>query len=184
MLIIGDVHGKVDKYLEIIKCDDPTLQLGDMGFDYSFMTGQNVKNCFFKGNHDNYDQYSPYDLGDYGVHRGIYYVRGAYSIDYFYRTVGVDFWVNEQLSYQEMSDAIQDYSSVKPDIMVTHDCPYRFAYDYFGYNDRTITRLGLNCMYEIHKPKLWIFGHHHKSIDVTINGVRFICLNELETFSV
>lgn len=46
------------------------------------------------------------------------------------------------------------------------------------------TRTMLQKMFEEHKPELWIFGHHHKSKDEVINGTRFICLDELETFEI
>jgi predicted phosphodiesterase len=46
---------------------------------------------------------------------------------------------------------------------------------------KTATSSLAQQMYTIHKPDLWIFGHHHKSFDETIGGTRFICLNELES---
>jgi Icc-related predicted phosphoesterase len=41
----------------------------------------------------------------------------------------------------------------------------------------------LHMMFQEHQPKLWVFGHHHQSKDVQINGTRFVCLNELETMT-
>ena len=34
MLIIGDIHGRFDKYLEKIEGEDKTFQLGDMGLGF------------------------------------------------------------------------------------------------------------------------------------------------------
>lgn len=39
-------------------------------------------------------------------------------------------------------------------------------------------------MLEIHRPKVWVFGHYHIDKDFELNGTRFICLNELSTIDV
>src|SRR5262245_14865759 len=31
----------------------------------------------------------------------------------------------------------------------------------------------------IHKPKLWVFGHWHRSFDKALRSTRFVCLAEL-----
>jgi hypothetical protein len=67
-------------------------------------------------------------------------------------------------------------------MILSHDCPEIVCKQLFGYPDNNKTRNGLQTMFEIYQPKLWIFGHHHKSIDTIIGDTRFICLNELETF--
>lgn len=47
-----------------------------------------------------------------------------------------------------------------------------------------ITSDGLQAMFEIHQPDIWIFGHHHKSIDTIVNGTRFICLKEADYITI
>ena len=42
------------------------------------------------------------------------------------------------------------------------------------------TRQAFDAMMSIHRPKLWIFGHWHRSRNEMIDGTRFICLAELE----
>ena len=39
-------------------------------------------------------------------------------------------------------------------------------------------------MFEKHQPKLWFFGHHHKSWTMMIDGTQFRCLNELEVYDI
>lgn len=182
---IGDVHGKYDKYLKLTKKYQNTIQLGDMGFSYGYMENLRGNHTFIKGNHDNYDIDVFQDLGDFGYIEqfNLFFFRGAYSIDKQYRTVGVDWWVNEELSYQDCVAAIYQYTKVKPELVISHDCPLSICSSLFGFRDMTKTRFALETMLNIHKPKIWLFGHHHQSIDKVIDGVRFICLNELETIT-
>lgn len=182
MLIIGDVHGQYNQYLQLLIGEEKSIQLGDLGFDYTPLANLPLTHRFIQGNHDNYDIKDPHALGDYGQHEGFYYIRGAKSIDRNARVEGVDWWRNEELSYLEFSHAIAQYATTKPDIMLSHDCPHSVCLNHFGYTDHSPTRMALQVALEHHRPKLWIFGHHHKSLDVTIDGTRFICLNILESF--
>lgn len=191
--IIGDVHGLENEYKKITQVYDKTIQVGDMNFDYEFFRTKKIDSAnhkFFCGNHDNPDKAKlcPNNLGLYGElelegKKG-YFVSGALSIDRHMRTEGYDWWPNEQLSYDNMTRAIADYLRVKPDIMLTHDCPYSIRQIMWGYQDRTTTAMGLEMMYNGHNPKLWIFGHHHKALDEEVMGTRFICLPELKTFTI
>ena len=70
--------------------------------------------------------------------------------------------------------------------MVTHDCPLSVSNKLFIENGKsfsnkqykTRTGMALEAMFEIHKPKVWIFGHWHCNADEVIDGTRFICLSE------
>jgi hypothetical protein len=55
------------------------------------------------------------------------YIGGALSIDKAHRTEGLNWWVDEELSIQEMNSIFDKYIKEKPDIMVTHDCPEEIA---------------------------------------------------------
>ncbi len=192
MLVIGDVHGKTADYKKITTTCDSSIQLGDMNFSYDFFAKQNIGEAhkFFCGNHDNPDLAAncPNNLGLFGKldlkGKIGYFVSGAYSIDKGMRTEGRDWWANEQLSYDEMTRAIADYQNVKPEIVLSHDCPFTVRQNVWGYNDRNTTCMGLEMMFHIHKPKLWCFGHMHQALDVSIEGTRFICLPELKTFRI
>jgi len=46
-----------------------------------------------------------------------------------------------------------------------------------NYNN-TLASNGLQIMFDMHRPKLWVFGHY------VIKGTRFVCLNELKTITI
>lgn len=206
--IIGDVHGKNDQYAELTKSCDYSIQVGDMGFDYRVLTTlgiDNEKHKFIAGNHDNYDKYyeSAHTLNntkDFGLasHGGLefFFVRGGFSIDWrqrqqhFLRGGGKSYWDNEELNIEEMEKALYEYRKVKPEVMITHECPRSISkyvgcndiLESFGYNPRTFstkTSELLELMFQAHQPKRWYFGHYHNDWASTINGTTFICLNEL-----
>lgn len=196
LTIIGDVHGKYDRYHKIIRRteDHPyTVQLGDFGFKYDTLKNvDHTKHIIIGGNHDNYDICNnyPHFLSDYGYvanFNGIdfFYYRGAYSIDRQYRTVGVDWWENEQVNIDNFMKARELYREIKPDIMITHDCPEAIAHQMLPIGSRVyqnITTWALQELLNIHEPKLWFFGHWHKSCTITYGATTFICLDELETY--
>jgi predicted phosphodiesterase len=190
MLVIGDVHGKVDNYWKILqKHKGTSIQVGDFGFkkqhDWHLANIDYSQHQINFGNHDDYSYlYEPHSLSNwsYAYEAKLMTIRGAYSIDKAYRTEYLDWWANEELNYSEMQQAVDFYNFNKPKIIISHDCPHEVRKQLFGINDKSITSDGLQVMFENHQPDLWIFGHHHKSKNEVINGTRFVCLAELETF--
>jgi len=188
-LVIGDIHGKTDEYLKIINRCQSSIQLGDYGFSYdSFKEIDPKFHVFFAGNHDNFDivDSCPNYLGRFGYtsFNGIsfFFVGGAYSIDQWARTEGKSWWKKEELSYKESSKCLDEYVKCQPDIVLSHDCPGIVSAAMFNKTDRTRTRQLLGEMFARWKPRYWLFGHWHESKRVEINGTKFICLAELETF--
>lgn len=193
--LIGDVHGKYRRYHEIIREKDRhpyTVQIGDMGFDYSTLDNVDPKkHVLIAGNHDNYDKLDkvPHYLGDFGHmvnFNGVdfFYYRGAYSIDRQDRTIGINWWSNEEVKIEGFFEARKLYREVKPDIVITHDCPEEICYLILGAGCQVYQNMTGYCLQElfnIHQPKFWYFGHHHKSWKMEVNGTTFQCLDELET---
>lgn len=194
--LIGDVHGKYDRYYKIIRQQDYypyTVQLGDFGFKYD--TVANLDPNYHKilgGNHDNYDKITsvPHYLGDYGNYslNGVefFFYRGAYSIDRQYRTIGIDWWEQEELKIEDFLKARELYRETKPRIVLTHCCPEIIIPSLLPpyaqiYQSRT--DWALQELYNIHKPELWVFGHYHISKTLKLDTT-FICLDELETFEI
>lgn len=192
MIIIGDVHGKVNEYKKIIDGCDQSICVGDFGFkkewDWYSDNVDFVKHRINPGNHD----YGPYltthvgSTGDweYFSDFDLFTIRGAKSIDQTLRIEGISWFANEQLTYSEGLIVFDKYCELKPKIVVSHDAPHSVIEHLFKYGwlDKSNTTQLLQRMFEEWQPELWVFGHHHQSKDVVINGTRFICLNELETF--
>ena len=187
--IIGDVHGHKERYLRLTEKAECSIQLGDMAFDYDFLRSTDPnKHKFFGGNHDNYDKIDvSHHLGNHGIHTipnfgDIFFVRGAYSIDWHLRTEGLDWWRQEELNHQEAGMAMDAYREAKPKFVITHGCPYSITGDVTSsaWIKRTRTGSLLQAMLEEHQPETWVFGHYHKSWSAKIGRTKFICLDELE----
>jgi len=199
--LIGDAHGKMSKLGKILFNLPPgelAIQLGDMGCGFVHVPdfGPNFK--FIRGNHDdptiarahiNY-------LGEYGtLYRDegkIFYLGGAYSVDQAWRIPDVSWWRDEQLSILELNIAINLYERYKPKIVISHEAPsvaVRTILSQLSMGRsqmkepciRTRTAQALQSMFEIHKPKMWFFGHYHITTRFEIEGTTFQCLDELAT---
>jgi predicted phosphodiesterase len=212
---IGDIHGKYLPYLELTYKAEKSIQVGDFGFGFgtlgaaSYVDSMIERDRIIQGNHrmirGNHDKPAEAMLSKYFIKDGtieivdgykIMFIGGAASIDYMYRTEGVSWWRDEELSYEELENLIKIYEEEKPDILITHECPEFFAKDVMiplvgGISDfKSRTRDALEEMYKIHSPKIHIFGHWHINLDfksplsrfTSLDGysnTRFICLNEL-----
>ncbi|MDD5151924.1 MAG: metallophosphoesterase [Flavobacterium sp.] len=192
MLFIGDVHGKTITYESLINnAKGCSIQVGDFGFKGEHKWHLNNVNHKYHqilfGNHDHHPFINEeHSLGKFGYieDKGIFFVSGAFSIDQKYRIEDLDWFRNEELNYQESISCIELYEKVKPNIIVSHDCPYDIRKYFFGYDDRNPTCSLLQLLLNYHKPKFWVFGHHHKSKDEIIDGTRFVCLKELGTIEI
>lgn len=184
MWFIGDVHCKFNKYMDIISSMDESIQVGDFGIGFHeipYPESYNLNHKFIRGNHDNPTvcRNHPNFIKDGELYKDIFCVGGAFSVDYRKRNNGIDWWEDEEVSYSEASVILETYENIKPLIVVTHDCPEIIMEEVYN---KTKTRQLLNAMFEVHKPDVWIFGHHHISIEKKINKTYFKCLNELEIF--
>lgn len=212
--IIGDIHGKTYDYtLHCLKqgvrhstepCPERSIQVGDFGIGFAGQYWHNEINKwmkenpthrFIRGNHDapavcplmhNY-------IADGTVENDVMYIGGAWSIDHAFRTEGVSWWRDEELSVEELNQMIDTYKAVKPRVMITHDCPTQIAWDMFISRGQSLagtqqikTRTGeaLQAMWEIHQPQEWYFGHWHVTRDLTLHGTKFQCLGELDFIDV
>jgi len=183
MIFIGDVHGKIDEYLSLRSSYPNTIQLGDLGFNYNKIP-HDLNHVWIMGNHDNWSVTHPCMLRDFGPYKlngfEFFYIAGAYSIDKKYRTVGIDWFCEEETPYERLLECIDYFASLKPRVVVSHTCPLSAVFKLHGdcrFSSRT--EHALEQMFSIHQPEYWIFGHHHKKFKKTINGTRFICLSEL-----
>jgi uncharacterized protein YutD len=203
MLLISDVHGQFHAYKSIIKRTGAkkSLQLGDFGLGFDpyvddiDMSGFEGTHLFIRGNHDNpaVCRKSKIYAGDFGVLHGefidglfdkLFFISGAWSIDQAYRTENVSWWKDEQLSQEELSNAVNLHLEEKPDIMCSHDCPTFILQKLHHQIIPTRTSQAMDVMFLNHKPSYWFFAHHHVSWRMNIEGCTFVCLNELECLDI
>src|ERR1700693_5291578 len=113
--VIGDVHGKTGLYKRLVRSMPPgqrSIQVGDMGIGFEGVRIHNMSmdHRWFRGNHDNPDKCRkhPNYLGDWGYdpETKIFWLAGAFSIDRAWRTEGVSWWADEELSNLELQKAI------------------------------------------------------------------------------
>lgn len=192
--IIGDVHGHTNSYLYTIRRLDYSVQLGDMGFKehYEKLINANydkTKHVFIPGNHDDYDHLPEFALGDFGMHNlggfKFFFVRGAYSIDQYLRTEGKSWWRNEELDYNQSTRCLEEYERTKPEVVLSHECPgIAMPLMVSHHNGVSSTGRLMDMMLKYHKPKRWIFAHHHTTKTFKLHDITFTCLNELEFMEV
>lgn len=206
--VVGDVHGKFSQYLKIVEKAEHSLCLGDFGFadswnklHYSGLNPESHK--VLCGNHCDYDvaPSSPHYLGDFGEATigGVtaFFIRGGISIDRTYREAERinrgprTWWSQEELNFAQMIECMKAYRKAKPSIVVSHVPAASFA-SIMSPDDKILTDFGFHKgfkeatqllgdeLLKIHRPKMWLSGHFHKSFQDEIGGTNFIGLAELE----
>jgi len=195
--IVGDIHGYHKWYRRLTKGHSPsglsepeyTIQIGDLGFMYNVLDELDPQHHkVLAGNHDNYAIMGnyPHFLGDFGVHTipefgDVFFIRGAFSIDKVNRSLGVDWWEEEELTVEQGEEALKLYKEVKPDFVISHDAPLnvvpyvtnpRIAFN-FGFSNsviKTKTAQLLQVMAAFHRPKIHFFGHYHVDFDCYVDA--------------
>jgi len=218
--LIGDCHAKISRLLWILDSlpkDEPVFQLGDMGVGFSgiFLPKRDPNFWWIRGNHDCPEKCRAHEnyLGDYGYLEDLklFYVAGAWSIDYASRVRGVSWWPDEELGYEQLQDAIDLYKQTKPEIVISHECPTEVGIKmlaplmldgYFGAKascGKSRTARALQVMFEAHQPQHWVFGHYHIDRDIYLKvlpadvdrfadcsegeGTHFRCVSELGVYT-
>ena len=208
MRLIGDVHGKYERYKKLIDGQGMSIQVGDMGVGFrrtqgyragEFFTNpphQKMKDnqaFFIRGNHDNPAECKKHSqfIADGTVIDTTMLIGGGLSIDKHLRQEGYTWWADEQLSVGELNELVDKFISVRPRAMITHEPPAEIGDLLLGvlqvkgmgnpYEKLTSrTAQTLQSMWSAHSPELWVFGHWHLSFDHVLRGTRFVCLAELE----
>lgn len=194
--VIGDVHGHFDDLVNMVidRSDDRFIQIGDLGVGFGPRKAVLPPNTtWIRGNHDNPSESRnhPRYLGEFGVtDDGIFFVSGAATpeFDRVRRIEGRDWWRDEELSYAQLSEAIELYKQTKPSIVIAHDAPLCLYRGLLGAvkvwhpgagNDlyENTTAKALNEMFFAHQPDLWYFGHWHISWAMKFQKTWFRCVN-------
>jgi hypothetical protein len=144
--VLGDVHQRYELYLPCLENVDYSIQVGDLGMDYTDLNQAGIDTTRHRaigGNHDvyehdspNYFKKHPIFLEDFGLHEipgfpPIFYVRGAWSIDHMWRKKHQGYpynkknppiwWVEEELSADQFEVATELYAQTKPEFVITHE---------------------------------------------------------------
>ena len=191
---IGDVHANFTHYTFLSRAPgvDMSIQVGDFGVGFAQVPPLEPHEKFIRGNHDNPDEclnipgYIP-DGSHFLINdTKIFCIGGAFSIDAAWRTPGFSWWPNEECKYSDFFQFEEEIRKIQPDIIVTHDGPQSVVATHLlpsiFADETSVTRTGLDMIFENYAPKLWIFGHHHRYMDRVIKNTRFICLDELGIF--
>lgn len=192
---VGDVHGNMSAYFSIIKDVQESIQLGDLGLAPTWITAERFDKIFdeldikgnhkfYRGNHDCLEECkkSKHFINDGTVDGPMMIIGGALSIDKAYRTPGVDWWKDEELSYKELNDMLDLYEKIKPKILLTHDCPEYVAQNVMiplvnGIKDMpSRTRMALETMRDIYQPIIHVYAHWHKYSYRELFGTQYICI--------
>jgi hypothetical protein len=185
----GDVHGEFQRLAHVRNPKLPlVIQVGDLGLGFPKEIATTVdrfvskpKNFrFIRGNHDNPStcRNNPNYLGEFGTYGEIFFISGAWSIDKEWRMPGLTWWDEEELTFMQQRDCLDLYASVRPRVVVTHECP---AFIHPNYAPNSTSRF-FDHLWALHKPEIWIFGHHHECIDMHLDRTRFKGLNIDECF--
>lgn len=191
--LIGDIHGDIPTYVDLARGAEYSLQVGDLGFDYTGVeTLDSDRHKVIGGNHDNYTvrdgifvRQPPHFLGDYGSWDvpglgKLFYIRGGRSIDRVQRTEGLDWWPDEELTYKRLDEVISAYAEAKPDFVVSHEVPAFLIQEVTLWPSPiapSMTSRALENMFDRHQPKAWVFGHFHHDWVSRVKGTYFRCLN-------
>ena len=199
MFFIGDVHGLKHQYLKLRKKLDCSLQLGDMGIGfpvypssmkYYFVVPYDDRHRFIRGNHDNPSvcvkhKYCLPGWG-YAEKMDMFWISGGFSIDFQQRTPGTSWWEDEELSWNDLQLAIDKFATVKPRIVVSHECPATAQFDMFPLSRKlqvnNRTKMAMEQMFLFHKPEFQIFGHYHDQTIKVIGETMFVCCGMLEKY--
>lgn len=183
MRFIGDLHGSMLLYSDLIKDCKESIQVGDIGHGFVHIPDFGPTHVHIHGNHDNPNLAIKHRrfLGRFGLTpEGIFYVSGAYSIDRKSLIHGVSLFEREELSYEESMRCIEfyidNYKKIKA--VVSHDAPYEILKMLVDSPINSMTTSLLENLRQIYRPAKWVFGHHHKFFKKKYEGTMFYCAPE------
>lgn len=174
---VGDVHDEVPKYLQETEGLDRVIQVGDFLCGKTFFERYIPEHHrFIHGNHDDVRQYSrmPQFIDPGTFCHGVFCIGGS---DHSPRH-------RKPMDLPNLDFIRAAYKEYLPEYVCSHTCPSVCGdlMTFGGYIEMPMETF-LGELFMIHHPKLWVFGHWHKSWRRVINGTQFVCLNQVETFT-
>ena len=204
ILQVGDfgffphVHGETEKY---------TVQTSQ-GWAYKYKTFdqyglkmQDTTLYWCDGNHENHaDLIGRVKSGETEIMPNVFYMPfgttltledgrivlfcgGARSTDQYWRTEGVDWWPQEEITAKDL-DKLPD---TRVDIVISHTTPDEFlmqmhnkgiiTVDFTDPNQKDGSRQALSYVLNKYSPELWYFGHFHKQASGSFRSTRWFCID-------
>lgn len=202
ILLVGDTHGNRQWLRNVVLTRaeregvEAVFQLGDFGYwqkDSDFV--KTAADCavpfyFLDGNHENHPLLPRGALGPINVAGNLHYVPrgsrlewdgvtvlvvgGAHSIDRAYRTPGVDWFPEEDISEQDFNSAVM---AGQCDVMLAHDAPgfahLPLATPYDAAWRAELPACAKNrdvvgAIVDSVRPSLYVHGHYHAAWDMTV----------------
>jgi len=206
ILITGDIHNNFHWLNQVInqKKPDAIICCGDFGYWPKFerksggtrpLSSIKLQGAewlrWVDGNHEDFwslalrenDEIEPgiiymprgstYTLPDGRV---IMFMGGAYSIDKEWRTLGIDWFPEEEITQKDL----MELPDINVDIFITHTCPSELVYDLIKrYPEKGFepSNQALSALWKIYKPDLWYFGHWHQYGEYKMMGTKCTCLS-------
>jgi hypothetical protein len=182
ILICGDIHGRFGYFKRVLEQEKPDLAicLGEWG--YWLQCWPDMKaikpKCpvyWIDGNHERFDMlnrrtsdeiapnifYKPRGTVELINGKNVLFMGGAFSIDYKYRTVGFDYFPDDELVTQ--ADINKIPKGVKVDIVCSHTAPNMFSIldpeREKMFPDQS--RYYLDIVLKKYQPAQWWMAHWH-----------------------
>lgn len=122
------------------------------------------------------------------IENGILYIGGAHSIDYRFRMRGVDWFPEENISYEDQErvfDAIDAYGGPqKIHTVISHDCPASFnVLEACSITGRELVggnRKFLEAVRSYVRPDYWFFGHYHHRMEGRVDNTWWRCIDMIQ----
>lgn len=166
---------------------------------------RNYTTLFIDGNHENHPVLNSYPIVNiYGgrAHqiketvfhlmrgeiytingRTFYCFGGAASHDKHLRKEGVDWWPEEEATYDEMCHGVENLEKHKynVDYIISHDGPKQVVESMVGWGvEPNTTNKYLDFLSKNARFKGWYFGHHHDDIDLGLYHMLYDRVIELD----
>jgi len=107
----------------------------------------------------------------------VMFIGGALSIDKDWRTIGHDWFPEEQITHGE----VYNLPDERVDIVISHTCPREFNKYIPQLADEKFkdsSQDALSFVLERYKPERWFFSHFHISKEGRYNQTEWTCLNQ------
>lgn len=117
------------------------------------------------------------------IEDGVLYIGGAKTPRWASRQQGVNWWPEEDISYEDEEKTLDAIEAYDGDIhtVISHDCPTSFVMESVvqGEEYHDGNRKFLEHLRKIVKPKRWFFGHYHVKFVGEYEGCHWRCINRV-----